>query len=245
MKTFCHLWLCLLVCLAPGCLRVENTLTIKKDGSGEIDLEYSVSESAIRQLKAMRKLQGQMAMAAEESVADDEETRYAYMFLMPDEDQIRRECERYARHGITVDNLKIETRNAWRHVDMKILFTNLKGLAATDVFKYVGFALAKNSDGNYVFYRAAEPKQGFNPPDCEDPTVVRMLSPILGGFRVNLILKTPGRIVRTNASRKSGYTSIWTYDFERDPAAVVKIQTHRLITIFDSSGLDLPEIRQN
>jgi len=244
MKTFCHLCLCLLVCLAPGCLRVENTLTIRKDGSGEIDLEYSVSESAVSQLRAMRKLQGQMAMVAGESVADDEETRYAYMFLMPDEDEIRRECERYARHGITVDNLKIETRNAWRHVDLKILFTNLKGLAATDVFKYVGFNLVKNSDGNYVFYRAAAPKQDFNPPNCEDPDVLKMLSPILRGFSVELTVRTPGRIIRSNASSKSGYTSMWTYDFERDPTAVVRIQTHKLITIFDSTGLDLPEIRQ-
>lgn len=245
MKTFCHICLCLLVCLAPGCLRVENTLTIKKDGSGEIDLQYAVSEPAVSQLRAMRKLQGQMAMAAGESVADDEETRYAYMFLMPDEDQIRRECERYVRHGVTVEKLKIETRNTWRHVDMKILFTNLKGLAATDVFKYVGFSLAKNSAGNYVFYRAAAPKEGFNPPNCEDPKVLKMLSPILGGFRVNLIVKTPGQVIRTNASSKAGYTSMWRYDFARDPTAVVKIQTHKLVTIFNSAGLDLPEIRQN
>jgi hypothetical protein len=230
--------------LLTGCLRVDQTLTIKPDGSGTIELKYSVAERAVTQLKAMRKLQSQLARVAGKEDKDDEVTRYAYLFLMPREEALRRECERYADLGIEIEKLDVSTRGAWRNVNLKLVFKRIDALPKTPVFKYIGFSLVRNKYGQYVFHRVSEPDPAFNPPNLNDPAVLKSVSPILGGFRVSIRLNTPGRILKTNAPRRSSRACVWVYDFARDPMAVAEIQRGRLVTVFDGSGLDLPEFRQ-
>lgn len=231
------------IATAPGCLRVQNVLHLKADGSGEITLQYSVSTQAIRQMEAVRKLKEQLERASGAEQMSEEETRLAYLFLLPDEDALRAELERYADQGIRIDELDVSSSGAWRTVKLKITFRDLTELAATKPFEYVGFDLRRDSKDNYVFYRASKPAPGYNPPDFENPAVRRMLRPIFNGFRVVISLRTPGRVIRTNAHHHRAYVSEWVYDFERDPGVVAKLHTDKLVTIFDSSGLNLPEIR--
>lgn len=233
----------LMAMLATGCLQVEQTLTIDKRGGGNIDIKYAVSEQSIHQLQSMRKLTGKMAKFAGKDSPEDDASRYAYMFLIPREDDLRKECERYKDLGIELKELKVDTRGAWRHVDLKLDFDDLAALPKTEAFKYVGFSLVRNQEGHYVFYQASEPGPDFNPPDITNDRVMRQLTPILAGFKVAITLKTPGPILKTNADRRSTFSSMWSFDFDRDPAALIKLQKHKLVTIFNSSGLDLPEIR--
>lgn len=243
MKPLVHFVLCVLLVAASGCLKVNQSLTINTDGSGIIDLKYAVSNQAVRQLEAMHKLQQQLALASGEQSVDDEETRYAHMFLMPNEGELRREIEKYESLGIKIGKLKVTTSGMWQNVEMKLQFDSLDKLAQARPFKYIGFDLVRNSQGHYVFYRASKPSEGYTPPDFSDPVTAKLLTPIFGGFSIRLSLKTPGRVLRTNAPRKSTYISEWTYDFERDPSVIARIQTAKQVTIFDSTGLNLPIIR--
>jgi len=229
--------------IGSGCLRVEQTLTLKPDGSGDIEVEYAVSERAISQLKAMRELKSRLAMAAGEQNEEDAASAYAYRFLLPREEEIRRECERYAELGIKLEKLRVQTRNAWRHVELKLSFERLDALARTEAFQHVGFTLARNREGHYVFYRQSHPDPRFDPPDLSNPAVQKMVSPILGGFRVLIRLRTPTRILKTNAPQRSTRSCLWVYDFARDPEAVANVQRQTLITVFDGTGVTLPEIR--
>ena len=128
---------------------------------------------------------------------------------------------------------------------IKLTFDDLAQLPKTEAFNYVGFSLVRNQEGHYVFYQASEPGPGFNPPDLTNELVTRQLTPILAGFKVVITLKTPGAILKTNADRRATFSSMWAFDFDRDPAALIKLQKHKLVTIFNSTGLDLPEIRVN
>ena len=234
----------LLACIAgSGCLQVEQTLTLEADGSGEIEVKYAVSERAISQLEAMRKLKGQLARAAGKEDEEDAASAYAYRFLLPREDDIRQECERYTDLGIEIERLRVQTRNAWRHVDLKLTFERLDALAKTEAFQYVGFTVARNREGHYVFYRQSQPDPRFDPPDLGNPAVQKMLTPILGGFRVLIRLHTPTRILKTNAPQRSTRSCFWVYDFARDPQAVAEVQRQKLITVFDGTGVTLPEVR--
>jgi uncharacterized lipoprotein YehR (DUF1307 family) len=245
MKIIKLFLICTLAISITGCLKIKNTLTIKKSGNGNIEIKYAISERAINQLNSMRKLQEQMQRFSGKEIQQNEEARYAYMFLMPREKELRKELESYEHLGVKIKELKVETRNAWRHVDMNITFTDLEKLSQIPVFKYVGFSLIKNKTGDYVFYQASEPSKNSPMPDVSNEKVLRKLSPILSGFKVIFTLKTPGIVLKTNADRKSNYSSMWIFDFDKDPKSILKLQKSKFITIFSSTGLDLPEIRVN
>ncbi len=237
--------ICTLAIASTGCLKVKQTLTINKSGGGKIELKYAISERSINQLNSMKKLKDQMQKFAGKPIADNEESRFAYMFLIPNEKEIRKELEGYESQGVKIKELKVETRNAWRHVDMTVTFDDLKKLSQLDVFKHIGFSLVKNKAGDYVFYQASEPSANSNMPDVSNENTLRKLSPILSGFKVIFILKTPGIVIKTNADRKSSYSSMWSFDFDKDPKSILKLQKTKFVTIFSSSGLDLPEIKTN
>ena len=237
--------ICTLAIATTGCLKVKQTLTINKSGGGNIKLKYAISERAINQLNSMQKLQNQLQKFSGKPISDTEEARYAYMFLMPHAKTWRKELDSYAKFGITVQELKVETRNAWRHVDMKVNFSDLEKLAKTPVFKYIGFELVKNKKGDYVFYRVSEPSKNLKQPDLSNEKVLNNLAPILSGFQVIFILKTPGMVLKTNADRKSTFSSVWSFDFDKDPKTILKLQKSKFITVFSSSGLDLPLINSH
>ena len=245
MKIVKLIIICALTIASTGCLKVKQTLTINKSGGGKIELKYAISERSINQLNSMQKLKNQMQKFAGKPIADNEETRYAYMFLMPREKELRKELESYKTQGIKIKELKVETRNAWRHVDMTLTYDSIKKLSTLDIFKYVGFSLVKNKAGDYVFYQASEPSANSDMPDVSNEKTLRRLSPILSGFKVVFILKTPGTVIKTNADRKSNYSSMWVFDFDKDPKSILKLQKSKFITIFSSSGLDLPVINAN
>ncbi len=235
----------MLAIATTGCLKVQETLTINKTGGGKIKIKYAISERAINQLNSMRKLQEQMQKFSGKPITSNEESRYAYMFLMPCEKELRKELESYEPFGVKIKELKVETRNAWRHVDMVVTFNDLKKLSKLEIFKYVGFSLVRNKAGDYVFYKATEPNPNSNMPDISNERTLRKLSPILSGFQVIFTLKTPGIILKTNADRKSNNSSMWSFDFDKDPKSILKLQKTKFVTIFSSSRLDLPEIRVN
>ena len=234
-----------LAAASTGCLKVKQTLTINKSGGGSIKLKYAISEKSITKINNMRKLHSQMQKFAGKAKADNEETRYAYMFLMPNKNELQKELKSYAPLGIKLEELKVKTSNAWRHVDITVNFNNLRNLTKLTIFKYIGFSLFKNKTGQYIFYQAAEPSGNFSIPDISNEKVLRQFSPILRGFKVIFILKTPGNIVKTNADQHSDYSSMWVFDFDKDPKSILKLQKTKLFTFFNSSGLDLPEIRAN
>ena len=60
MKIVKLITICALAIATTGCLKVKQTLTINKFGSGNIKLKYSISERAINQLNSMRKVQQQL-----------------------------------------------------------------------------------------------------------------------------------------------------------------------------------------
>lgn len=229
--------------LVSGCLRSSSTLTLKKDGSGTIDVDYSIAEQTIAQLKTMIKVQGGLAeaMDAEPPIPESEYTR---VFLDPSEEALRAEMKRYERYGVSVELLQVARRNARRSVRMKLRFRNLAEVAMTDVFADCGFSVTRKPDGNYLLYREGTRTAPEDSIDFSDPRTVRLLSPLLSGFNVVVTVNTPGRILESNATSKGPYTAGWEYDFDRDAKALQALQSNSMIVLFDGEGISLPTVKQ-
>ncbi len=236
--------------LSGGCLNLDQTLTINENGSAVLDTTYSLTEQSIIQSRAMFKLQEQMA-AYSPAVTNKQEAAsmtlqdvYTRLFLDPVEDQIKKKFEELQPYGLIVDRLKIETHNTQRYISMQITIKDLAKFAETDLFRQYGFSLLKNSDGNYRFFKPRsvadnETQSVFSESD------IKLLTPILSGFRVNFKLVSPGPIISGPVSKSSPNIAEWLFDYDRDPNALLALQTKDMEVIFNGKGLNLPEVTLN
>jgi len=241
MKVLQTILLCAAVFCA-GCLKLDQKMVIEKDRSGRFEVKYSMAEQTIDQLKAMLKLEEQMARISGEAIERTRDDKLMLLFLDPVSDDIHRELDKYKEYGLKIDELKVDTGGAARHVNLNLTFRDLAEVAKADFFPAYGFSLVKDDQGNYVLHRPAPNEGGEMPPPVNDETA-RLLTPMLGGFNVALSITAPGKILRTNAHKKSLYTAMWTFDFDRNPNAVTALDNQAMTVIFSGNELNLPQIR--
>ena len=241
MKTKYLMLLC--VALTCGCIKVQQHLVLNRDGSGTLSVKYSVPEQTVTQIKAMLKLERELAMAAGESPETFTDDQYTRLVFDPDEDRMRKKLAAFSDCGISVDELAVKSRSARRNVDLKVSFSNIADLAKADFFAGYGFSLIKAKDGNYVWIHRGDRSNDSPPPDVSDAQTVQVLSPLLGGFSFEMTLSTPGRVLKTDAPSKTPTSATWQYDFDRDPNALWALKTRNMTVVFDGKGLELTEIR--
>lgn len=235
----------LVLCTTTGCPKLAQTLTLTETGSGSFEVSYSIPEQAIDQLKAMASLHRQMVAASGQPFETDQGYEDAYLFLDPDEDALRAKIGKYKANGVEIEQMNVQTRNAWRQVHLKIRFRDIGELAETDFFNDYGFSLYKSPKGNYVLYREAPEAEHEYPTNLDDPKISRSLTPILGGFNVTVHVNTPTQILKTNAQRHTAHTASWQFDYDRDPNAFVYLQKQTFMIVFDGRGLSLPQIKRS
>ncbi|OGV60058.1 MAG: hypothetical protein A2283_19825 [Lentisphaerae bacterium RIFOXYA12_FULL_48_11] len=243
MKIF-RLYTVVMMALMSGCIKVDETLTLEKNGSGNLELIYAIPEQTVSQMKSMFKLREQMDTVLGHAMPRTIEDEFEQVFFDPSEDRIKLLVKKYEKLGITMDTLKVETRNAVRNVTLKVAFADLGEVARADFFPRHGFSLFRNNDDTYTFSRLPDNDETILKPRGIAPESAGLLSPVLSGFRVALKVNTPGKIFESNASRKALYNAAWIFDFDKDPNAVETLQNQSMKIIFDGKGSKLPEVRQ-
>ncbi len=218
-----------LLVLFCGCVEVEQTLTLKSDGSGLVDITYAISEDQAARLQAMAS-----------GLYEDEEDRS--MGIDASDEEIRNEFKEYEAHGVVLQSVKTASRAGQKQRRLVIAFQSLDGLAQSGFLSDRNVSLLRNAQGDYVFTQAG----GSNGDElmtaneiASDPLMAQMMK----GFKVTLRIRTPSRIVQTNAPEKDEQTAVWRFDLDSDPAAVDKVA--RLVTqvTFEGRGLNMREFR--
>jgi len=231
-----RLFIPLLAVLVSGCLKLDETLSIHEDGSAAIDLSYAISEQAVNQMKTLLKVRSQMAvLSGEESQARND---HSELFLNPIEQNIRREIQKYEKFGVRIERLKVQAHDNWRQVDLKISCRNLAEMAKTDLFSQYGFSLSKDSDGNYTFFRDRENSNEASSANLPDAETLKMMTPVLQGFKAVFRINTPGKILKTNAHVTDPYNALWAFDFDRSPDAIVALQDQQFSAVFEGKDKD-------
>jgi hypothetical protein len=227
----------LLVSTLAGCIHVDQTLVLEKDGSGTIDLTYGMSEESILQW------QGVASHMLDSSGMGNASPMMPFDFS--DED-IRTDFKEFEQDGVVLQSIKTETRDSWKSRRMIIRFRSLAGLAKAGFLADRNLSLVKDSRGNYVFLQQGG-RNGNLPPELAawaKTSADSLLSDMMKGFKAVIRVKTPGRILETNASDKKDRTAMWTYDLDRDPNALQKAQWASLRVVFDGKGLNIPSFRR-
>jgi hypothetical protein len=229
----------LLSLLAAGCIKLEQTLTIKPDASGSLDVNYSISEDAVVQARAALKLKQQMTMESDRGATDLMDNQLSQVFLRPSEDEIKRELAKYAKNGLKLDSLQVTTKDGWRTVKMRVSFKDLGSIAKADFYADAGFSVYRNATGSYILQREATGHNAY----LLSPDMMMLLKPIMAGFNVVINVAVPGKILKTNAPRTAGNTATWSYNFDRAPDALSALQSQQFTIVFDGKGVSLPTIK--
>ena len=228
-------------CLFNGCLKLEQVINLRPDGSGSLDLKYNLAESSVNQFRAMLQLRDRLAAARGGSAVSEFEHSLANrVFLNHSEEQVRNYLRTFEPDGIRVDTLRIQSTGGWRQTHLILQFDNLQRALQSDLMRDARLSFRRDRQGDYRLYRPPE-NTSTNQPLLMNDADIRMLSPMLAGFNVSIRLNVPERIVRSNAHRKDATTVQWVFDFDRNPQALTALQNQVFDTTFDGSKLNLAE----
>lgn len=241
MKLGRYLGLLAVGLLLAGCLKVEQTLTINKDGSGLLAMDYGMSQQTIDQMKAMQK----MAQAA--GATNSEQDKAAFEF---DEKEIMGKFKDMEKDGIKLVKLDSEVTNGWKYIHALISFTSLEKMQKAEFFDNNLLSLKKRADGNYELvqnsnaeYGTAE-ETGMNNQEMQD-AMLQQMAPMLKGMKIVLRVKVPGKVIETNANEKDDNSVAWIYDIDKDPKDLQRLQRASMRVVFEGQGVTLPEIHSS
>jgi hypothetical protein len=234
----------LLAALVSGCIRSDSKLVLNADGSAEFEINYSMAEQAITQLRAVWKLRDDLRLASGDTSPDEWQDAFLQVFADPTEARVREELAKYEPYGVTAVKVDIQTRNAWRYAAIKVKCADLASFGQTHLFKEYGFTLTRNPDDTYLMARDQDCMDAGAKLDFNDPETASTLGSILAGFNIRISAQVPGRIISNNASRVSLYSADWDFDFNRNRDAMEAFQNHRLRLQFQGKGLNLPALKQ-
>jgi len=226
-----------LISMLAGCIKVDQTLVLEKDGSGTIDLTYGMSEESISRWKGIaRNMLDSTSPGSSSPIMP---------FDFSDED-VRSDFKAFERDGVALQSVKTETRDGWKFRRMVIRFKRLDGLARAGFLADRNISLVKDPRGNYVFTQQVG-REGNLPPELAgfaETLADSLFSDMMQGFKAVIRVKTPGRILETNAPEKKDQIAVWTYNLDRDPDALRKMQNASLRIVFHGKGLNIPTFRR-
>lgn len=222
---------CLLLALA-ACVQVEQTLSLNPDGSGTIDITYGMPEEGAAQMASFL---GSGLSSGEDGL---DGAAVASPFDFNDED-VRKDFREYEADGVVLESVKTETREGWRYRRMVIRFRDLAGLARTGFLSEHNVSLTRDAAGRYVFVQSA----GSNGAAEDLPRADPALNAWLKGFRAVLRLRTPSRILETNAPEHNDRQATWTFDVDHDPEALQKAQRTSMRAVFEGQGVSIPDFK--
>ena len=224
MSVFALLALC-------GCLKMEQEVTLNKDGSGEVDIMYAMSEQTVQQLKAMSEM-------AEQSGGEVTSTQDSFEF---DEAKVKKKFDALKDEGITLKKVKSETKGGWKYMYITADFKDISKLKKMDEFDDSSMTITKNADGNYVIDSGMS--QGEMGEGMDNPEQMKAMLPMLAGMRIVMKFNTPGKIIETTAPIKDKKSAEWVFDVDKDPDTFMKMSNSEMKIVFDGKGCTIPELK--
>lgn len=231
-------WLCIvaLVFAVTGCIKVDQTLTLNKDGSGTLDMRYGMSEQAIAQVEAMEKMGQAMQENGGEALDMDAKRPFDLDF---DEAKVREEFEAEGLEGVELVSVKSESVDGWRFMEMQLAFDNLTALKQTNYFDDSELSLSKDAEGNYVLTQRSTDNASAGDTEDMDPQMLEQMGAMFAGMRIANRFVVPTEIVETNATNVDGRSAAWDYDIGEDPAILTKLQNFDMRVVFSSEGASI------
>ncbi len=213
-----------------GCVKMEQDITLNKDGSGNVKFMYAMSEQMISQMEMMAQ------MGAEEDMEVDDDA------MEFDEAKVRKSFEELKDQGITLNSVRSESRGGWKYMHVDFDFQDVAKLGETESMGESPITISRTEDGNYLITSTMGGEDIGLGDEEMDPAQMEMMMPMLSGMRIAVKINTPTDIISTTAPVKTARSAQWVFDADEDPESIMKMGQTRMEVIFDGRGVSIPEV---
>ena len=214
-----------------GCLKMEQDITLNKDGSGNVKFVYGMSEQTIKQMEAMKEMSKSMA---EEGAEAEDDNDFEF-----DVDKVKEGFKEMEAQGITLNSATTTKKDGWEYMNIDFDFKDVSKLDDTPVFENV--SIIKNADGNYVITSKMD-NNDMGGGDAGAEQMKAML-PMLSGMRIAIKINTPNPIVSTTATIKTKNSAEWVFDVDKDPDSFLNMSKTNMEVVFGGAGCTIPEVK--
>ena len=228
MKKWIWIFSLVAIIALTGCIKMEQDITLNKDGSGNVKFVYGMSEQTITQMEAMK----QMSKSEDGAEADDDNP---FEF---NEDEVKKEFEAMKDQGITLNSVKTTKEDGWQYMNIDFDFKDVTKLEDTSVFENV--TIIKNAEGNYVVSSKMDSDDMGGDAGAEQ---MKAMLPMLSGMRIAIKINTPNAIISTTAPIKSKDSAEWVFDVDKDPDSFLNMSKTDMEVVFGGEGCTIPEIK--
>lgn len=229
-------------CAGAGCIKIDATVNLERDGSGTLRAVCGVPTHIIKQAEMARQLAASLDVA--ENITNPVPPVVDIPFLY-DEAVLKAKFSAMARDGVTLDALKKREQGGWNYIDFTLKFKTLEALVRQSFFKDFG-VVVKHLDAASCKLVVSLPPVGLSPDIAAVVTQESLskLSPFFNGFRVVARLAVPGEIRNSNSLTSDSRRATWEWDFDKDPAALVRLARDKMILVFDVSEARIPDFEK-
>jgi hypothetical protein len=225
------IWVLSLVAIVAltGCIKMEQDITLNKDGSGNVKFVCGKSEQTIKHMEAMSQKN-----KSEDGAEADDDNPFEF-----NEEEIKKEFEAMQDQGITLNSVKTTKEDGWQYMNIDFDFEDVTKLDDTSDFENV--TIMKNADGNYVI--SSKMGSDYMGGDEGAELMCEYLIPVLSGMRIAIKINTPNAIISTTAPIKSKDSAEWVFDVDKDPDSFLNMSKTDMEVVFGGDGCTIPEIK--
>jgi len=228
MKNWIWIFSLVAIVALTGCIKMEQDITLNKDGSGNVKFVYGMSEQTIKQMEAMKQMS-----QSEDGAEDEDDNPFEF-----NEDEVKKEFEAMKEQGITLNSVKTTKKDGWQYMNIDFDFKDVTKLDDTPVFENV--TIIKNAEGNYVVSSKMDSDDMGGDAGAEQ---MKAMLPMLSGMRIAIKINTPNAIISTTAPIKSKDSAEWVFDVDKDPDSFLNMSKTDMEVVFGGDGCTIPEIK--
>lgn len=225
-----------------GCVKIDATVNLERDGSGTLRAIYGMPSHMIRQAESTRQLVRSLDLAAgvTNPVLRDLDIPY-----LQDETLLKAKFAAMARDGLQLESLKTREQGGWEYVDLVVKFNSLQSLFKQSFLSEFGVGL-KHLDERSCKLTVTLPQGGIS---RETTSVVLLeslnkVTSFFNGFRVVVRVVLPGEIRNSNSLVSDVRRATWEWDFDKDAQVLARLAQDKIIVVFDAADVRIKDFEK-
>ncbi len=240
----CGLGLLLAVLLGgSGCIKLDATLVLKRDGSGTLRAMYAMPTSILKQMDKAR--QWVRALDRAGGGTDEPSKARRDFALLFDEAALKAEFKGMEPAGVTLEpqSLRLREHGGWEYVDFSVKFTRLESLVKQPFFKDCGVSLSHPGESSCKLVVTLPPVRGGTDLTGGADSAAK-LAPFLNGLRVVIRMDCPGELRNSNSLLSDRFRATWEWDYGKDVQVLERLAKERMIAVFDASQVRINDFEK-
>lgn len=232
-----------LLAVSSGCIKIDATLAVGKDGSGTLRTIYGMPTFLIKQMELTRQWTRSLDVAG--GAPTNAPVSALDIPMVFDEAVLKRRFEAMAADGVKLESLRTREQGGWRYVDFNLVFPRLEDLVKQSFFKECGVTVTKLADNTcklVVSLPEVGTGEGFS--SMSSPDSSAKLTPFVNGLRVIVRIDLPGEIRNSTSMMSDSRRATWEWDFDKDATAIDRLARDRIIVVFDGKQARLREFEK-